>query len=114
MENPTTRLIVYSTLMTLGVVLMLLGISWLMFLGLALVMLAEFLSSRRRGLRGFLLWAAAAIAILLRDLHNGNAFVQGPKPLLLGIVLGGVWLWAVASEFQRWRTGGKSRTVRDW
>jgi hypothetical protein len=113
MENPTTRLIVYSTLMTLGIVLMLLGIFWLMFLGLALVMLAEFLSSRNRGLRGFLVCAAAAIAILLRDMHNGTAFVQGPNSFLFWIALGGVWLWAVASEFQRWRTGGKSHLTRD-
>jgi hypothetical protein len=114
MENPTTRLIVYSTLMTLGVVLMLVGISWLMFLGLALVMLAELLSTGRRGLRGFLVYAAVAIAILLRDMHDGVAFAQSPKPLWFWIALGCAWLWAIASEFQRWRTGGQSGRVRDW
>ena len=45
MENPSSRLVVYVTLMTLGVVLMLLGISWLMFLGLALIMLGTFTSA---------------------------------------------------------------------
>jgi hypothetical protein len=42
MENSSTRLLIYVMLMTLGVVLMLVGISWLMFLGLALVMLSTF------------------------------------------------------------------------
>jgi hypothetical protein len=35
MEIHSTKLVIYSTLVALGVILMLLGISWLMFLGIA-------------------------------------------------------------------------------
>jgi len=51
MEIHSTKLVIYSTLVALGVILMLLGISWLMFLGIALIMLSAHFSSRKAGRR---------------------------------------------------------------
>jgi hypothetical protein len=112
MKNGSTRLVIYSTLMTLGVVLMLLGISWLMFLGLALIMLAAFFSSKQqdggRRLAGFLLYAGGAVAFLVWDLRDGDAFVQKSPPVWFWTALAVAWTWGIVSEFHWWR---KNRSV---
>jgi hypothetical protein len=112
MEHSGIKLMIHSTLWALGVVLMLLGITWLMFLGLGLIMLASFFSSQRRPggrrLAVFLMYALAAVAILFRDLHAGVAFTQEALPWWFGIVILGVGLWAVLSELSRWRRSRNS------
>ena len=104
MENSGTKLVIHSTLWAVAVVLMLLGITWLMFLGLSLIMLASFFSSRRRtggrGLAAFLIAAVAAAAVLFRDLHAGVAFAQEAQPWWFWILIIGVGLWAILSEFR--------------
>jgi hypothetical protein len=109
MEKSSTRLVIYSTLWILGVALMLLGITWLMFLGLTLIMLAESFSHRYRARdRTFrvvtvCIFGAITVRFLIRDLHRGVAFVLNAQPLWFWIALLGVWLWAVLSEFHQWR-----------
>jgi hypothetical protein len=107
MEHSGTKLVIHSTLWALGVVLMLLGITWLMFLGLSLIMLASFFSSQRRtggrGLAAFLICAAAAAAILFRDLHAGVAFAQEARPWWFWILILGAGLGGILSEFRRWQ-----------
>ena len=100
------RLVVYATLMTLGVILMLLGISWLMFLGLALIMLATYSFSQKQAsgrVGTFLFLSAAAVFVLISDLHDGDAFVQKTRPLWFWIVLAGAWLFGIISEFRRYQ-----------
>ena len=115
MKDSSSRLVIYSTLMTLGVALMLLGPSWLMFLGLALIMLAAFFSSKQRdsgslmgSLRAFLLYAAGAVVFLVLDLRYGEPFAQKAPPHWYWIALAVVWMWGLASEFRCWR---KNRTM---
>lgn len=107
MEHSGIKLMIHSTLWALGVVLMLLGITWLMFLGLGLIMLASLFSSERRTGRrrlvAFLFYAVAAAAILFRDLHAGVAFAQEALPWWFWIVIIGVGLWGILSELGRWR-----------
>jgi hypothetical protein len=108
MENSGTRLVVYVTLMTLGVVLMVLSIGWLMFLGLALITLAEFLVFQKttRSLRAFLTCAVGAVVILILDSRDGDAFVQGSRPIWFYVLLVGVGIWGIISAFQKWRKRG--------
>jgi hypothetical protein len=111
MEDSSTRLVISTTLMTLGIVLMLLGISWLVFLGLALIMLSGLFPSQKadsRGLVAFMIYAAGALMFLILDLHDGDAFVQETQPLWFRIAMVGTWFWSVISEFRRWRKKGLS------
>jgi hypothetical protein len=107
MEHSSIKLMIHSTLWAVGVVLMLLGITWLMFLGLGLIMLASLFSSERRTGRrrlvAFLFYAVAAAAILFRDLNAGVAFAQEALPWWFWIVIIGVGLWGILSELGRWR-----------
>jgi hypothetical protein len=107
MDNSKTRLLIYSMLMTLGVILILLGISWLMFLGAALIVLAAFFSSKQkagsRRLMGFLLYAAGAVVFLFWDMHDGYAFAQKKPPIWAWVLIIGAGLGGIISEFWRWR-----------
>ena len=106
MKNPSNRLLVYSALMTLGVILMLIGISWLMFFGLALNVLATYSFPQKRargGIRLFLFLSGAAVFLLISDLHDGDSFVQKTRPLWFWVVLAGAWLFGIISEFRRYQ-----------
>lgn len=106
MKNSGSRLLVHLTLMTLGAVLMLVGIAWLMLLGLALVQLGTFLSAqkpRSGSLAVFLMSALSAIVFLILDLGHGEAFVQKTRPLWFWIGVVGAWGWANITEFLKWR-----------
>jgi len=113
MTISSTRLVIYSALFTIGIALMLLGITSLAFVGIALIVLAAFFSPQQRAgsrpLRGFIVCAVIAAVVLIRHLHRGDAFAQESLPLWFWVVLGVIWLWAILGEFQRWR---KNRSVR--
>jgi hypothetical protein len=107
MKNPDTRLMIYSTLMTVGVALMLIGITWLMFFGIALVVLAAYFSSQRwtgsRHVVAFIVCAAVTVIEFVRQLDHKDVFAKQNVPLWLWITLGVIWLWAVLGEFYKWR-----------
>jgi hypothetical protein len=108
MEIPSTKLVIYSALTALGVILMLVGISWLTFLGLALMMLAAHFASHKvggAGLAAFVLCAASAILFLFSDMHRGTAFAPKPQPLWFWIVVIGAGGLGILDQFRRWRRG---------
>src|SRR6266478_6027670 len=97
MESSWTRFVICATLITLAVVLMLLGIFWVMVLGLALITLSAVFSSRHPQVRiiqtaAFLLFSVTAIGLLLASLHSGDAFVQKTRPLWFWILTVVIWL----------------------
>ena len=104
MSRSTINLVIYSVLVTLGIVLMALGVTWLMFLGVALALLASFFSTQDPpGIRrffGFLLYSIFAIVILLRDSHAGDTFAHQWQPSWWWIVLAAIWLYCIISEFR--------------
>lgn len=109
MEKSSTRLVVYITLITLSCVLMSLGIFWLGYLGLALLMLAGFAASQKPDssfLVGFLVFSVIAVGSLIWDLHESVAFVQKTRPLWFFIGIGFVWILSVIIEFWRWHKRG--------
>jgi len=113
MKNPSTRLLICSTLFTLGVVLMLLGIFWLMLLGLALMALAALLPLQHQPaggwmLAGFLIFVVNAITSLFLGLHHGDAFIQEARPFWFWVLMGGTWLLVVIGELQQWRRSRRS------
>ena len=108
MKNPNIRLIIYSALITVAVVLMLTGIASLKLFGLLLVVLAAHFSFQRRwtgtrrGVTLMFFAAAWAMDFILRW-HHGDAFARESTPLWFWVALIACWLWAILSEFQKWR-----------
>jgi len=107
MRHPATRFLICSTLLTLGCGLTLLGVAWLMFLGLALMALGALipLLSQRVGrllLASFLIFAALAVVQLSSDLRHERAFIQERPPLVIQVVLIGGWLGAIVGEVRHW------------
>jgi len=110
METPSTRLVVYTTLMTLGLVIALLDIASLMLLGWALVMVAKAASSQNPNgrmrdtyLTMAVLSAASWVVFVFSDLHDGVAFVQRSDPSWFRGALVGAWLLVIVVEFRRWQ-----------
>ena len=108
MKNPNTRLIIYSTLVTVGAVLMLLGISSLLLFGMLLIVLASYFSSQKRwtGARhgpGFIFLAAAVAADFIFRWHRGNFFERESTPLWFWVVLIVGSLWTILAQFHEWR-----------
>ena len=106
MEHSCTRLVIFSTLITLGVILVLLGFSWLTCLEITLTLLATFFSSRRRAdgstLALFVLFAAGAVVSLLSEMGEGEAPSKRLEPLWFctGVTAGG--LWVIVMEARSW------------
>ena len=104
MSRSTINLVIYSVLVTLGIVLMALGVTWLMFLGVALGLLASFFSFQYpAGIRrffGFLLYSIFAVVILVLDSQAGDAFAHRWQPAWWWIVLAAIWLYCIISEFR--------------
>ncbi len=117
MKNSSTRFATLSLLMTIGVVLMLIGITWLLFLGLTLIGLASYFFTQDHQVGGYrhkilLFIAACAFVFLLLALIDGDAFVRQPQPMWIS--MSAVWLWTIVCEFRRWQKnrnrGGHSKT----
>ena len=108
MDKTNTRLALFSTLLTLGIILMSFGIFWLMCFGVALCMLASYFSSRPRlfglpRLTKFAIWVAVAVVLFVCDWHDGGAFAHSTPPLWFWLLLFGAWAWNIIDEFYRWR-----------
>lgn len=111
MEDSNTKLVIGLTLWTVGVVLILLGIDWLMFLGLALTTLSIFFSSQKsddRTLVSFLITIALAFGFLILDSRDGVAFTQKTYPLWLWIAMVGLWVGGIIEESRKRPKSGNS------
>jgi hypothetical protein len=112
MEHSIIKLVICSTLMTLGFLVMLLCPMWLMVLGAALIALADFFSSRHSTRRRhpiiYLVVAAVAVTTSIRYLRRGDGFTLETRPSWLWVVFAVIWLAAILSEFRSWR---RSRTL---
>jgi hypothetical protein len=104
--SENTRLAIFVSLLTLGAVLMLTGVGWLTFLGLALVSLTEFFVSEKsyKGrLSSYLFCVGATILILIAELCEGEAFVPKARPLWFWILVVGLWAWGIVTQFRKWQ-----------
>jgi hypothetical protein len=102
MNTRTTKPVLGLLLLTLGLVVMSLGVQWLFFAGLALLVLSGLLSSRQRtkGRSSFawLLCIGAALFLLWFSSYGME------RPPLTALVA--VWLASIVEEFHRWRAAG--------
>lgn len=101
MNNSDMRFALTLSLLTAGLGLMLVGMSWLTFLGLALVVFSDSYMSRRQP-KPMALWVCLA-GVVLGLMRGSRAFSRTPPEWWDATVLVGVWLWGVFSEFRRWR-----------
>jgi hypothetical protein len=97
-----TRLALTLSLLTAGVGLMLVGMTWLSFLGVALVVLSDSCASGRRP-NSAALWVclAAVVWILMRD--GRSAFSRSTPEWWYIAGLVGVWCWGMIRAFLRRR-----------
>lgn len=111
MEKSTARFVINETLMTLGIVLLLLGYSELFLLGLALIFLTALLDvdARRQrsstsllALAAFLIEAVGALAFLLSDLYRGGTLARMTMPLWSYVFFPVVWLGCTIGASVRW------------
>jgi hypothetical protein len=108
----TKQFITYSTLFTVGIILMLLGISWLTFIGATVVLLSSFFSSRwPASFRIFLplfIFLGGAVVDFIWSIRDGDIFSRTPPPLWFFALLIGALLWGVISEYRSWQRGRSS------
>lgn len=107
MKSSGTRFAILCLLVTTGTGLMLIGITWLLFLGLTLILLASSSFTQQHQIAGyrhkvFIFPGACAFVFFLLALIDGDAFVQQPRAKWFWILMSAVWLWAIAREFRRW------------
>ncbi len=103
MQNPNAKLATFAILLTTGVGLNLIGIAWLRFLGLGLMVLAAVFTSHpsRPSLRT-LFPVLAIIAVGGCLAWEGSHNVRTPCPFWYWVVLVPVWLFALAWEYRSW------------
>jgi len=99
MRNPNAKLAVGLGLLTAGLIFVSLGIRWLFFAGLALVVLSGVLSFRQRTRLGSVLaWLLCIAAVIFLVLFSSYGV---ERPPLVGLVA--VWLAGIAEELHGWR-----------
>ena len=110
MNKTTINLISYCLFFTLGIAVMISGISGLRWFGTATILLGTSYSGQLKFkhepgvLRGWAaLLAAIAAATFVWSLLNGQALVRKPNPTLGLLFLYGVWLYAIVAEYRYWR-----------
>ena len=99
MKNPNTKLAVSMGLLTAGMIFVSLGIRWLFFLGLALVVFSGVLSFRQRTRAGSVLaWLLCIAAGLFLVWFTSYGVERPPLVALLA-----VWLSGIVDELHSWR-----------
>jgi hypothetical protein len=108
----TKQFIAYSTLLTAGVIFMLIGISWLVFIGIAVALLSAFFSSQwpasSRIFLPLFISLGGAVMDFIWNMRDGHIFARTPPPLWFLALLIGALLCGVISEYGAWRKGGRS------
>jgi hypothetical protein len=114
----TTREMIHLTLTTLGIVLILVGIPFLLGLGFALMLIPGLDGLLQQGRRKyalflFLWWTATAVLILFCHLQDGtlaHVFVRQSLPLWYRAVFVCIWLGCISGHFwQRRKNKGLTR-----
>ena len=115
MNSSKTKLAAYCAVLTAGVALMLVGLRWLFFLGLALTLLSSFFSSRRfspwKPLLGLLVCLAYAAWVFMQSCREGTAFSREPLGALFTALFAGFWLIALVLELLQRRAAQRSQNV---
>ena len=117
MNNPTTRFVACSTLLTVGLVLILLGLQWLRFLGYAMAFSASFFSAYRVGSRKtfavVLLFLAFAVWSFQRNYQDGTICAHKPIDAWLIAVVIVAWIMELTFEGLKWRALRKANEVAE-
>ena len=104
MNNSSTRLVVYSALLTAGVVCMLVGFRWLFFLGFALALLSNLFSSRLvshwKPVVASVVCLAYAAWVFVESYREQTAFSKEPPGVLFAVLFVGAWLLGMALEWR--------------
>jgi len=115
MNNSAKRRLAYSAVLTAGVICILTGIRWLLFLGLALVLVSSILSARRpasrKPLLGLIICLGYGAWVLVQSYREGTTFSREPVGIVFLVLFIGAWLWALILEWFQLR--GLHRTQKD-
>src|SRR5260370_27287832 len=104
MKTPERKLVLCLSLLTIGLILMSLGIRWLFFPGLVLFVLSGFLSSRQQTKLGKIVQWVAIICVFGFFAWRYSSGDYKPS----WVALAGVWIWCILVEF---KTYGESRSL---
>jgi hypothetical protein len=106
MNKSSMRLVACLALVTVSVALILTGIHWLLFVGLACAVLSSFFSQRRAWHLGryfaLLLCIAGVVMDFVESWRDGNIFERKPMEIWWWVIFIGAWLWVVIDEFRKW------------
>jgi hypothetical protein len=114
MKGFNVRFATYLTSWTVGVALILVGVTRLFFIGLSLIILSSFFShrgwtrfSRIRfrtdpPLVSFSILFLYGVWRLIEGLRSGDVFVREPLGIWWLAALIVVWLWGVGAEYRHW------------
>jgi hypothetical protein len=114
MKNHNVRFAAYLTSSTVGVALILVGVTWLFFIGLSLIILSGCFSyrgwtgsSRRRfstdpPLVGFSMLFLCGVCRFMEGLRSGDVLVREPMGIWWLAALLAIWLWGISAEYRHW------------
>ncbi len=118
MNIHTKRFVIHSTLLTVGVALIIFHTSILSAYGLGLFLLSSGYSGYRKGQLPniWAIWGLVALTVLcgaffIRDLVRGVAFARQPIPGWFEILFAAFWALDITIEFRGWLT--KRRLTHD-
>jgi len=115
MNSSKTKLAAYCAVLTAGVALLLVGLRWLFFLGLALTLLSSLFSSRRvspwKPLLGLLLCLAYAAWVFMQGYREGTLFSREPLGALFSALFAAFWIFALVLELLQRRAARRSQNV---
>jgi hypothetical protein len=115
MNISTKRFVIHSTLLTVGVALIIFHASILSSYGLGLFLLSYTYSGYRKGKLPSIWWLVALTVLcggfFTWDLVRGVAFSRQPIPGWFEILFAAVWAFDITIEFRGWLT--KRRLTHD-
>jgi hypothetical protein len=115
MSISTKRFMIHSTLLTVGVALIIFHAAILSAYGLGLFLLAYTYSGYRKGELPSIWWLVTLTVLcggfFTWDLVRGVAVVRQPIPGWLELLLAAVWAFDITIEFRGWL--GKRRLTHD-
>jgi len=107
MKNSSIQFAAYLALLTVGMALIITGIQWLSFVGLALAIASGFFSShwkfRPRGFTAVFICLAGAVWLFAADWRDGSVFNRKPMEWWFIVIFAAAWLWSIFREYRCWR-----------
>jgi hypothetical protein len=115
MKNLPVRLLVCLVLATASVAFILIGIRWLLFVGLGCAALASFCSRRQIGnpprYLALVICSAGFVLDFVESVRDGDVFGRKPLEVWWWVILIAAWLWIVVDELRLWRPKGGTATA---